>query len=253
MATEATESTPENTSPAGRKKPVAAKTKNIYQIISAVSTESGALAPSKAGGVPFPFRGIDGTINHLTPKLREYGVITVPEVLDYEFTQREANQGKVVTSCRARVKFTFHAPDGTSVSAVTLGQADDFADRAAAQAQSVAFRVALLQTFTLPTQSPEPEQTGQAVEDSRSKGPTASDQAINKARQPQVPAKGDGNWHQKIVKEIINNTEDDRGKDDVNALLNQILKEKKLTSNDANRTKVYPELYERLKAGEVAA
>ena len=47
-----------------------------------------------------------------------------------------------------------------SITATTGGLANDYADRSTAQAQSVAFRVALLQTFALPTHSPEPEQTG---------------------------------------------------------------------------------------------
>lgn len=136
----------------------------ILRLIAKIKTEVGALAPVQTTGVPFPFRGIDGVVNHLNAKVNEAGIITVPSVVESSVTARETGN-RVVKTAHVRTAFTFYAPDGSSVTATTEGLADDFADRAVAQAQSVAFRVALLQTFFLPTQSPEPEQTGQAVQD----------------------------------------------------------------------------------------
>lgn len=132
---------------------------NIYQIISTISKEAGALAPEKAGGVPFAFRGVDQVVGHLAPLLDKYGVITVPTVLEHRVSSAPSGN-KVVTTSEILTRFAFFAPDGTSVEATTAGLANDYADRSAAQAQSVAYRVALLQTFHLPTHSPEPEQTG---------------------------------------------------------------------------------------------
>lgn len=150
----------------------AAKPKGIIELISIISKEAGALAPESKGGVPFPFRGVDGTVNHLAPKLQKYGVIVVPEVLSAVTTPNAVGNRTVKTS-EVTTRFTFYAPDGSHVSATTAGLADDFADRSVAQAQSVAYRIALLQTFSLPTQSPEPEESGQAVEDGRN-APTAA-------------------------------------------------------------------------------
>lgn len=135
------------------------ETLNIYQIISKISQEAGPLAPTQAGGVPFSFRGIDGTVAHLAPLLDKYGIVTVPEVLQETVSQAPSGN-KVVTTTRIKANYHFYAPDGTSITATTAGLANDYADRSTAQAQSVAFRVALLQTFHLPTNSPEPEQTG---------------------------------------------------------------------------------------------
>jgi hypothetical protein len=143
---------------------------DIVALISKIRGQAGALAPAEKSGVPFPFRGIDGTVNHLAPFLTEHGIITVPEVLEAEVTQREVGN-RVVKTALVKAAYTFMAPDGSSVRAVTSGLADDFADRAIAQAQSVAFRVALLQTFTLPTQSEEPEQSGQKVQDAQAAAP----------------------------------------------------------------------------------
>lgn len=152
----------------------AAEGPQIIRLITEVKKAAGALAATQSSGVPFPFRGIDGTVNHLAKHVEEAGIIVVPNVKEHEVTERSPDGKRVVKTSRVVTEFTFYAPDGSSISATTTGLADDFADRSAAQAQSVAFRVALLQTFFLPTQSPEPEQTGQAVQDSATAPPKVS-------------------------------------------------------------------------------
>lgn len=139
---------------------------NIYQRINAISQEAGALAPESKGGVPFAFRGIDGTVAHLTPFLHKYGVFNTSKIISHLVTEREAGN-RVVKTTQVEVEFEFFAPDGSSVKMVTPGLADDFADRSSAQAMSVAYRIALLQLFHLPTHSKEPEETGQDVLDNR--------------------------------------------------------------------------------------
>lgn len=138
---------------------------NIIQRITAIKAEVGTLEKTQGGGgVPFPFRGIDATVNHLSNALIKYGVVTVPEVVEHMVNSREAGN-RVIKTTEVITKFHFYAPDMTFITSVAAGLADDFGDRSTAQAQSVAYRIALLQTFTLPTQSPEPEVTGQTVMD----------------------------------------------------------------------------------------
>lgn len=138
-------------------------TGKIYSAIASIQQAAGPLAAQKSGGVPFAFRGVDATVAHIAPHLREHNVIVVPEVLDSFVSAREVGN-KILTQTELRTKFTFyHTEDGSSVSATTNGLAQDYADRSAAQAQSVAFRVALLQTFFLPTNEKEPEERGEEV------------------------------------------------------------------------------------------
>jgi hypothetical protein len=151
----------------------------IIRLIAQIKREAGALAPSRSEGVPFPFRGIDGVVNHLVGKINEYGIVTAPRVLRATTTER-AQGNRTVKTTDIEVEYTFYAPDGSFIQAVTNGLADDYADRSAAQAQSVAFRIALLQTFFLPTQSPEPEQTCQVVQDGAT-GQPAPTQAVARA------------------------------------------------------------------------
>lgn len=153
---------------------------NIYQRVNLISQEAGALAPESKGGVPFAFRGIDGTVAHLTPFMHKYGVFNTSKVLSHVVTEREAGS-RVVKTTQVEVEFQFFAPDGTSVTMVTPGLADDFGDRSSAQAMSVAYRIALLQLFHLPTHTKEPEETGQSVMDhaagSAPRGPKAVETA----------------------------------------------------------------------------
>lgn len=160
------------------------KSKNIIELITEVKRKAGALGKDQTSGVPFPFRGIDGTVNHLAKHVEEAGIVVVPHVDSHVVTERSPDGKRVVKTSQVETSFTFYAPDGSSITAKTAGLADDFADRSSAQAQSVAFRVALLQTFFLPTQSPEPEQTGQVVQDGLAAGPakTATERKLDNAR-----------------------------------------------------------------------
>jgi hypothetical protein len=161
---------------------------NIYQRISLISKEAGALEAKKGGsGVPFPFRGIDSTINHLSPYLQKYGVIFVPTVVQHQV--EHVDDGKrTVTWSDVVTSYTFYAPDGSNVVATTPGIAMDYADRSTAQAMSVSLRIALLQTFGLPTQTKEPEETGQETlaGASSASGPTRAQAQIAKAKEPEV-------------------------------------------------------------------
>lgn len=154
---------------------------NIYQRINAISQEAGALAPEARGGVPFAFRGIDGTVAHLTPFLHKYGVFNTSNIVSHIVTDREVGN-RVVKTTQVEVEFEFFAPDGSSVKMTTPGLADDFADRSSAQAMSVAYRIALLQLFHLPTHSKEPEETGQEVMDNRGAAAPRSAPAVEKAK-----------------------------------------------------------------------
>jgi hypothetical protein len=161
----------------------------IHRAIAEISKDAGALAPQKQGaGVPFAFRGVDQVVSHLAPHLKQHGVIVVPEVLEVKNSSREvllkdgSPSGKLVTQTELRTRFEFVAvEDGSSIAATTTGLAQDFADRSAAQAQSVAFRVALLQVFSLPTTDKEPEVTGQEVIDGRAAAAAQPGARVTKA------------------------------------------------------------------------
>lgn len=105
----------------------------------------------------YNFRGIDAVVDALHPVMAEVGVFVVPEVLDSSYRDAMTTGGKPTREVTVKVKYTFYAEDGSSISAVVSGESLDQSDKGTAKAFSVALRIALLQTFTLPTTEPDPD------------------------------------------------------------------------------------------------
>jgi hypothetical protein len=136
--------------------------KMIYTLLWRVMAEVGHVAKAelfKGGGVSYNFRGIDAVVNALGPALRNHGVIPVPKVktTKYRDTMTTGENPKPTREVTVKVKYTFYAPDGSKVKAVVPGESLDHSDKGSAKAMSVAFRIALLQIFALPTTEPDPD------------------------------------------------------------------------------------------------
>lgn len=94
----------------------------------------------------YRFRGVDGAIGALAQPLRDHGVFMTPEVLDCETEVRAGSMNAV----RMRVAFHFYGPAGDRVTAITMGEASDKADKASNKAMSAALKYALIHTFMIP-------------------------------------------------------------------------------------------------------
>lgn len=132
---------------------------NIYQLLNKVMEEVGAVSKrEKNQQQNFNFRGVDSVVNAVSPALRKHGVVVFPEVIDSQYSSIEVGQRRTLMGhCRVTVKYTFAAPDGSTVSAVVAAESMDSGDKATAKAMSVAFRTALLQTLCLPTDEQDPD------------------------------------------------------------------------------------------------
>lgn len=131
----------------------------VFEAFSAVMADVQAVRKTERNSQQnYSFRGIDSVLNAVGPALREHGVIIIPAVEDMQVekytTGRNNTQMKNVT---VRTRFTVHGPAGDSFSGVALGEASDSSDKAVAKAQSVAYRVFLLQGLTIPTDDPDPD------------------------------------------------------------------------------------------------
>lgn len=105
----------------------------------------------------FSFRGIDAVVNAVGPALRDHGVVVVPLVQDVTYELVETTSKKASTACRVLVEYVFYGPAGDHITASVAGEAWDHGDKATPKAMSVAFRTALLQALTLPTDEPDPD------------------------------------------------------------------------------------------------
>lgn len=120
----------------------------------------------------FAFRGIDAVLNVVGPQLRDNGVLVIPEVLEYTHTLRETRGGNTVNHYVVKVCYHFVVPSppilaadqsiinpgGNAVQTVTVfGEAMDAGDKGISKAMSVAYRIALLQMFAIPTGDRDPD------------------------------------------------------------------------------------------------
>ena len=130
-----------------------AKKMNIYEAISRCMEDIGAVGKndrSKQQG--FMYRGIDAVMNAINPALTKNHVFVVPEVLEQQRQERTTQKGAVLIYSICKVRFTFYAEDGSSVSAVTIGEGMDSGDKATNKAMSIAFKYACFQVFCIPTE-----------------------------------------------------------------------------------------------------
>ena len=127
--------------------------KNIYESIAVVMGEIGAVGKnSKNQQQGFMFRGIDAVMNAINPALVKNKVFIVPEILEQTREERTSSKGGILIYSVCKIRYTFYAEDGSSVSAVVIGEGMDSGDKATNKAMSIAFKYACFQVFCIPTE-----------------------------------------------------------------------------------------------------
>ncbi len=107
----------------------------------------------------FSFRGIDAVMNAVGPKLREHGVLVLPQVQEHH--NENVVVGRNATQMRSvvlLVRYSFIGPEGDKIEVEVPGEAMDAGDKAYSKAMSVALRTALLQALSLPTDEKDPDE-----------------------------------------------------------------------------------------------
>ena len=125
----------------------------IYGAISDIIAECPAIGKKEKNKQQgFMYRGVDVVMNVFQPLLAKHRVFVVPEVLEAQREERKTAKGGNLIYTVLRVRFTFYAEDGSSVSAVVQGEGMDSADKSSNKAMSVAFKYACFQVFCIPTE-----------------------------------------------------------------------------------------------------
>lgn len=125
----------------------------IYKAISNCMREIGAVGKnSRNTAQGFMFRGIDAVMNAINPALVNNGIFVVPEILEQRREERTNTKGTTLLYSVCTIKYTFFAEDGSSVSAVVIGEGMDTGDKATNKAMSIAFKYACFQVFCIPTE-----------------------------------------------------------------------------------------------------
>ena len=166
---------------------------NIYEAIASIMKQGCAISKDKRNNQQgFNYRGIDDVMNVFNPLMAEHGIFVVPEVLEAKREERQTSKGGNLIYSVLRVKYTFYASDGSSISAVVIGEGMDSGDKASNKAMAVAMKYAMFQVFCIPTeemQDPDAETPPPSVprgetpsnarryEDGPSRAPTAQPEA----------------------------------------------------------------------------
>lgn len=142
----------------------------------------------------FAYRGIETVLAKAGPLLAAHGVVPAPKV-----TSRDVEVilvGKFEKPWRLvslTVDYTFHSPDGTSLTATTVGEGFDPGDKAANKAMSAAYKYALMQVLMIAGGHDEADAdaaadpAGRKADEKPKRGPTKP------KRGPEAPApKGKG-------------------------------------------------------------
>jgi hypothetical protein len=98
------------------------------------------------------FRGIDAVMNAINPALVKNKVFIVPEIIDQTREERTNTKGTTLIYSMCKIKYTFYAEDGSSISCVVIGEGMDTGDKATNKAMSIAFKYACFQVFCIPTE-----------------------------------------------------------------------------------------------------
>lgn len=125
----------------------------IHEAIAALMADCPAIGKDQKNAQQgFMYRGVDTVMNALQPLMIKHGIFVAPEVIDCERQERVTRSGSALLYTILRVRYTFFAKDGSSVSAVVQGEGMDSADKSSNKAMSVAFKYACFQVFCIPTE-----------------------------------------------------------------------------------------------------
>lgn len=181
---------------------------NIYQAITGIISEVGAIGKEKKNQQQgFMYRGIDDVLNALQPLFAKHKIFIVPEVLEQIREDRQTARGGNLIYSICKVKYTFFAEDGSSISAVVIGEGMDSGDKATNKAMSVAMKYACFQVFCIPTEemkdpdSESPEVVGKPQ--GKRKVAEGPPELITTAQAKRLFAIAGGKENAKIVKDVM--------------------------------------------------
>lgn len=167
---------------------------SVHVALSRVMRDTGAVGKDGVNTAQnFKFRGVDAVVNAVHPALVKHGVVVTPDVKSCDYSSAPTARGGVVTVVRIRVRYTFTGPAGDTLKTTVVAESFDSGDKATAKAMSVAFRTALLQTLTLPTDEPDDpdhatfERSGPGVQQQPDNRPPATPRAQRQQRAETPP------------------------------------------------------------------
>lgn len=132
--------------------------RSLVERLIAVKTDIGAVGKNDRNNAQgFNFRGIDAVINAVAGPFIKHGILSYPaKVVSVKRGTGTTAKGSTMNTIDVVVQYAF--TDGSDTLLFeAAGEAFDSGDKATAKAMSVAYRTALLQALSLPTDEPDPD------------------------------------------------------------------------------------------------
>lgn len=147
-----------------------AETPKIFSTINSVMSELGAITKNKRNQQQgFSYRGVDDVMNALNPLMVKHKLFCVPKVLRNEREERQTSRGSNLLYSIVTMEYTLYAEDGSSISAVVIGEGMDSGDKATNKAMAIAYKYAMFQIFSIPTEETAPDADKDTPEETASK------------------------------------------------------------------------------------
>lgn len=160
-----------------------AETPKIFSTINSVMSELGAITKNKRNQQQgFSYRGVDDVMNALNPLMVKNKLFCVPKVLRNEREERQTSRGSNLLYSIVTMEYTLYAEDGSSVSAVVIGEGMDSGDKATNKAMAIAYKYAMFQIFSIPTEETAPDADRDTPEES---APEPAKQPDTEKNEPQ--------------------------------------------------------------------
>lgn len=134
------------------------KTPTLVERLIAVKTEVGGVGKEGRNAAQgFNFRGIDQVVNAVAGPFIKHGIMVYPsKVISTKRGTASTAKGGTMNTVEVVMQYAFTDGDRT-LYFESPGEAFDSGDKATAKAMSVAYRTALLQALSLPTDDPDPD------------------------------------------------------------------------------------------------
>lgn len=124
----------------------------IYSLIPKIIGEIGGIAKDNKSSQGYSFRSVDDLYGKLNPLLTKYGVTIVPVVTESKtevISKVVGTVEKYMYRAVLTVRYDIYADDGSVISSVVQGEANDSSDKGVPKALSMAYKYMCFQVFCI--------------------------------------------------------------------------------------------------------
>lgn len=123
---------------------------SVGEAVARVASEVGAINKDETNKEQgFKFRSIEAITDKVRPLLARHGVVIVPNVVSFDYSEQVSKGGARGIRCVANMAYQIVGPDGSWITGGMLGEAVDYGDKSTSKAVQMAFKYFLTELLTI--------------------------------------------------------------------------------------------------------